>query len=343
MGVTALIYVDSQGRAPHGADMSLIEQTILEKKAALAVAVGAPLSALAERCAAAWPDADALDDILAAGIGTVSNCDALYCWNIAGVAVSSMVQPGERLTRWRGRDLSERPYLKNHLPFQGVMLSSVYESVLSHRPCITALQAVRRGGELLGFVAADFPVDALLRDATLVAAEPGWRQFRGDPAVRGTMFLQTRVPSRLDAHIDDVLESIAGLMEHHGVFHAKIHFSSGRCSFWLYDDPYSYRVHGVEEIVNPELCLAYPIRTYPEKAVVSPSQIRETFRHFKALRFADETIYLRSASINVINGLLGLTFSCDGSHYMPVAEFLKKDMSFWVGAANVPQEELRSA
>ncbi|MCK7471133.1 MAG: hypothetical protein MZU95_10405 [Desulfomicrobium escambiense] len=31
---------------------------------------------------------------------------------------------------------------------------------------------------------------------------------------------------------------------------------------------------------------------------------------FKALRFADETIYLRSGSINVMNGMVGLTFSC---------------------------------
>ena len=56
------------------------------------------------------------------------------------------------------------------------------------------------------------------------------------------------------------------------------------------------------------------------------------FQQFKALRFADDTIYLRSGSLNVINGMVGLTFSCDGSHYMPVEEFLAKDDSFWFGA-----------
>jgi len=32
-----------------------------------------------------------------------------------------------------------------------------------------------------------------------------------------------------------------------------------------------------------------------------------------------------------MNGLLGLTFSCDGSHYMPMEEFLEKSYAFWVG------------
>lgn len=323
--------------------MSLVEQTIIAKKAALAASVHTPLSALAGRCSASWDNADELDEQLSAAIGTIINCHALYCWNLSSIAVSSMIEPHSRLPHWRGRDLSGRPYLKNHLPFQGVMLSSVYESVLCHKPCITALQAVRRGDELLGFIAADFAVDDLLDDMQLIAAEPGWRQFRGDPAVRGTLFLQTRVPSLLDEHIDDVMESVAQLIEHHGIFHAKIHFSSGRCSFWLYDDPYNYRIHGVDEIVNPELLLAYPVRPYPEKAVITPQKVREVFRRFRTLRFTDETIYLRSSSINVMNGMLGLTFSCDGSHYMPVDDFLGKDLAFWIGpsaAVNAETERL---
>jgi hypothetical protein len=31
--------------------------------------------------------------------------------------------------------------------------------------------------------------------------------------------------------------------------------------------------------------------------------------------------------------MLSLTFSCDGSHYMSYDEFLRKDMSFWLGIA----------
>jgi hypothetical protein len=35
--------------------------------------------------------------------------------------------------------------------------------------------------------------------------------------------------------------------------------------------------------------------------------------------------------LNIFNGFVGLTFSCDGSHYMPWDEFLEKDIDFWVG------------
>jgi hypothetical protein len=30
--------------------------------------------------------------------------------------------------------------------------------------------------------------------------------------------------------------------------------------------------------------------------------------------------------------MVGLTFSCDGSHYMPAQEFLDKGDGFWFGA-----------
>jgi hypothetical protein len=39
------------------------------------------------------------------------------------------------------------------------------------------------------------------------------------------------------------------------------------------------------------------------------------------------------ASINVFNGLVSLTFSCDGTHYMRHDELLRKDRVFWFGNA----------
>lgn len=93
----------------------------------------------------------------------------------------------------------------------------------------------------------------------------------------------------------------------------------------------------MEEIIDPELCLAYPVRPYPEKAITPASDIIKVLEQFKTLRFLDETIYLRSGSLNIMNGMVGLTFSCDGSHYMPVAEFLKRDTSFWTGQAAQPK------
>ena len=49
---------------------------------------------------------------------------------------------------------------------------------------------------------------------------------------------------------------------------------------------------------------------------------------FQLLRFMDENIYLRSGSLNIFNGMIGLNFSCDGSHYMSYREFLEKDIQF---------------
>jgi hypothetical protein len=46
----------------------------------------------------------------------------------------------------------------------------------------------------------------------------------------------------------------------------------------------------------------------------------------------DEHIYLRSGSLNIYNGIVGLNFSCDGSHYMPWDDFLHKNLGFWLGA-----------
>ncbi|MGD8908064.1 MAG: hypothetical protein PVI92_01870 [Chromatiales bacterium] len=311
--------------------MSVLQQIILSKKDALAGEISEPLCRLAQLCAQVWQDAERLDKLLLDHINNITSCEFLYAWDLQGQEISSLVRPKQVDKSWRGYDLSKRPYLKNNLPFKGIMLSSVYHSLFSDRECVTALQAVRRGEQLLGFIAADFSLDKLVDDINGRVRTPHWQQFKGDPAVRGTLFMQQRIPSQLDEHIDSVHETILSLMTDHGIFHCKLHYSSGRCSFWLMEDPFSYRIHGVEEIINPDIVLAYPLYAYPDRAIVTPAQIRQVLDEFKALRFADETIYLRSASINVMNGMLGLTFSCDGSHYMPVDEFLEKNLGFWIG------------
>lgn len=314
-------------------DPDSIHQQVVTKKEALAKRVRQPLAEVAQQCSQVWPDSDRLDLILGHEIGLIPDCSLLYAWDIDEKIVSSMILPDRKDNTWRGRSVARRPYLTKHLPYMGLMLSSVYRSDYDGRECITALQAVNRDNQLLGFVAADFAVNDLLRNSDLSVSMPRWKQYRGDPAVRGTLFLQTRITSTLDENIDTVLERFETLIAEHGVFHAKIHFSSGRCSIWLMDDPYSYRILTIDEILDPDLSLAYPWRSMTERATVTLQQVHDCFAMFKRLRLADETIYLRSSSINIINGMVGLTFSCDGSHYMPVTEFLAKPASFWFGSA----------
>jgi hypothetical protein len=50
----------------------------------------------------------------------------------------------------------------------------------------------------------------------------------------------------------------------------------------------------------------------------------------------DEMFYLRSATLNIFNGIVGLTFSCDGSHYIPYDEFLGMDREFWITGKQEP-------
>jgi len=158
-----------------------------------------------------------------------------------------------------------------------------------------------------------------------------YTQYRGDPAVRGTLFQQRRVQSEFDKVDDRAFERLAELITDYGVFHTKILFSSSRCTLWFYDDPYQYQLFDIHQLMDDDLLLAYPERHYPERAVVTAAEVRQVYALFKALRYIDDTIYLRSGSLNIINGMVGLTFSCDGSHYMTVEEFLDRDVHFWMG------------
>ena len=157
-----------------------------------------------------------------------------------------------------------------------------------------------------------------------------WLQIRGDPSVRQFVFEQAHVANEVDRHIDEVLARIEVLLLGHGVFHAKVHFSTGQVTLWLLNDPLRYRVHVKEEFLDPDICLAYPRLPYTEEALVPTLEIPTVLAEFKRLRMQDNHIYLRSASLNVVNGLVGFNFSCDGSHYLNYAEFLTQAGKLYV-------------
>jgi len=148
--------------------------------------------------------------------------------------------------------------------------------------------------------------------------------------VRQFVFEQARVPNEFDKRLDEVLARVEVLILGHGVFHAKMHFSTGQVTLWLLDDPLRYRVHVKEEFLDPDICLAYPRLPYTEEALVPTPEIPKVLAEFKRLRMQDNHIYLRSASLNVVNGLVGLNFSCDGSHYINYAEFLTQAINLYV-------------
>ncbi|KAB2308318.1 hypothetical protein F8A87_11425 [Betaproteobacteria bacterium SCN2] len=156
-----------------------------------------------------------------------------------------------------------------------------------------------------------------------------WLQLKGDPAIRQGLFSQCRIESDMDRNIGSVLDAVDQLMRGHGIFHAKLHFSSSRATLWSATDPMRYRVYVLEEILSPEIGPAYPAIAYPNEACIPPERIRPVLERLKELRQVDENMYLRAGSLNVVNGLVGLNFSCDGSHYLRVEEFLSRDTRFW--------------
>ena len=160
---------------------------------------------------------------------------------------------------------------------------------------------------------------------------PNWKQYRGDPAIRGALFEQCRVRSAMDDQFNETFAQVEKLMCQHGVFHAKLHFSSSRATLWLYSDPCRYRVLSVDELLTSTPCHDCPLTHYPLDAVVAAQHIRPILEMFRTLRFSDEQFYLRSGSLNLINGLVGLNFSCDGSHYLPADEFLASPLARWFG------------
>jgi hypothetical protein len=111
-----------------------------------------------------------------------------------------------------------------------------------------------------------------------------------------------------------------------------LHFSSSRAVIWQIADPFRYRLLGIEDLIDPDTCLAYPRQPYPAEALIPQDKVRAVLENFRPLRLIDETFYLRSGTVNLFNGIVGLTFSCDGSHYVPYEEFLDRGNDFWLGA-----------
>ena len=144
------------------------------------------------------------------------------------------------------------------------------------------------------------------------------------------MFEQHRVKGAFDERLDEVLARAGRLLRDYGVFHAKVHFSTGQVTLWLLSDPLRYRVYVKDEFLDPAFCTAFLRMTYTPWAVVRRRDVVRVLGEFRRLRTQDEQLYLRSGSLNVVNGQVGLNFSCDGSHYLDHADFLTNAGQLWV-------------
>lgn len=314
---------------------SNLKEVIRLQREKLTAMLSEELHQLAIKCLHQLDSRDDLERLLADALPQLPFCKHLYLMDSDGIQITDNISQTQKDANHFGRNRMDRPYMQGIIGSTDFKLSEAYISRNKKRPSFTAIQVIRDdNGERAGFLGADFDLRELPGIKDGYQEPDNWRQIKGDPAIRGVVFHQQRVESQMDRHLDEIIPIINELITEHGVFHGKLHFSSSRATIWLVDDPFSYRILDINQIIDPDICLAYPRHEYHERAIVPADKVVEIFEIFRSLRFADENVYLRAGSLNVINGMVGLNFSCDGSHYMRFDEFLEKNIDFWFGASN---------
>lgn len=152
-----------------------------------------------------------------------------------------------------------------------------------------------------------------------------WLQIKGDPMVMAFLFQQSRVESLFDTELERVHEIVHRLLTTKGAFHVKVHYSSSQLTCWFADDAYRYRVYVREEVLAPDFLDQFRDCSLDHLQPVIDAEYNHAILHeFRRLRTTDQTIYLRNASINRINGMISMNFSCDGAHYIDHKTFFNK-------------------
>jgi hypothetical protein len=149
-----------------------------------------------------------------------------------------------------------------------------------------------------------------------------WMQIKGDPSIRAHLFDQKRVESLFDTSIDRLHTIVHTLLTTKGVFHAKIHYSSSQLTCWFARDPFCYEKFIREEVLDDGFVDRFPDSDHAGRVpVIDAARISRVLGEFRRLRLADETLYLRNGAVNLINGMINMSFSCDGTQYIDYGRF----------------------
>lgn len=149
-----------------------------------------------------------------------------------------------------------------------------------------------------------------------------WLQIKGDPSIRAQLFNQSRAESVFDAAIDKVHDVVRALFMRKGVFHTKIHYSSSQLTCWFAQDPFCYEKFVREEVLEDGFLDRFADADYAgQTPLIDGEGLERLFVEFRRLRLGDETLYLRNAAVNLINGMINMSFSCDGTQYIDHKSF----------------------
>lgn len=164
-----------------------------------------------------------------------------------------------------------------------------------------------------------------------------WLQVKGDPSVRNFLFEQSRIESLFDTELDRIHDIIYALLTYKGAFHVKAHYSSSQLTCWFADDAFRYRVFVLDEVLSPQFLDQFRNCTIDHlQPVIDIDNTIDILKEFKRLRTTDQTIYLRNGSINRVNGMIGMNFSCDGAHYIDHKTFFEKLETFATSDIELP-------
>lgn len=282
-----------------------------------------------------WKIKAQIDAQLANYIHKLAYVNHLYVINSEGVQVSNTYFDVGTHTQFDvGRNRAMRPYVRQLSLGDSYTLSGVYINQGAGEPAVTVMQRITdHRSALLGYLCAELFIRHIPHLNSIFDEPPRWQQLKGDPAIRSQLFQQRRNESLLDQHIDLVIDQLEGLICFHGLFQLNLHFSSSRATVWFIDSPLHYRLLDHKVLTDPELSFIYPPTDYSTDSHIAQSDIRPLLEILKQLRLQDEVVYLRSASLNLFNGLVSLTFSCDGTHYIPYGDLLNPDHKFWKQAS----------
>jgi hypothetical protein len=309
-----------------------IKPTITEQRKTLVALFEPVMLNIAKQSSSAWTNTEQLNHLLNEQFSTIPHCHLLYAIDKLGKQVSANITSHSIDENYYGQDLSRRPYSVSLYPKRHFMLSSVYISQTTGSPCISAVQPVIDEQQFYGFIVADFDIRRLP-----LPIEDTSKPFLFNVPVKNesmTVMLEStspRVKSPLDQNLDLILNALHTLVSVHGIFHCTLHCSSGQAMLWHQDNPYQYHLCNTENLLSSEIYQMYRPVSYPKNALITVAQVKQVLERFRTLRMTDDNVYLRSGSINVMNGMIGLSFSCDGSQYMAVDVFLNKHLSFWFG------------
>jgi len=313
-----------------GGDMWQIwSESINRQRDALTRILRDPLEQITGDCIPLWGQCESIENLFLISFPRIPYCAGLYALNTDGRQISATVSYKGVMEGTFGRNLSQRPYLKNLVPAWGFLLSDAYISQQEQCPTITALQIVRSGNSVLGFIGADFDLRDLPITSEIYLESTKWQQLEHEHSSGNRNKQQTLFRSKMDKTLDQSHSTIEDLMTSRGIFQCGIHFCSGQVALWKINDPYRYQLLDYESLNDSNTLQNYPFQQYPENAEIPRTAIGDILERLRKLRQSEELVYLRSALINLFNGKIRLNFSGDTVYFLHYDEFLEKKTGFW--------------